>query len=88
MEPGLIAQLRGVRDLIYGLGFNQFAFVGHSMGTLPAILFQSADHEVIASVAVEPSLDVAGFASALGVVDEVPEDDDEFLACAHQSRLP
>src|ERR1700751_5955901 len=80
VEPGLVPQLRGVRDVLDVLGLRELVLVGHSMGTLPALLCRSPNHEVIRSIAIEPSLDVAGFASTLSADGRVPDSDEEFLA--------
>lgn len=77
LEPGLLPQLRGLRAVIEALDPAPLGLVGHSMGTLPAILFRSSTRDVVGSIAVEASLDLAGLAATFGAERGIPEDERE-----------
>ena len=58
-EPGLVAQVRFVRNVIDELGLDEPALIGHSMGTLPALFTTARSTSIRASSrTVPPSREV------------------------------
>ncbi|HEX9260153.1 MAG TPA: alpha/beta hydrolase [Acidimicrobiales bacterium] len=84
LEPGLIGQVRCVRRVIDEMRLEAPVLVGHSMGTLPALMTTARSTAVCGSVAVEPSLDVGGFLASL-TSEPIPDDEREFADFAVRS---
>lgn len=47
LDPGLVAQLQGVSAVIEQLALRELVLIGHSMGTLPALLLHSPPREIV-----------------------------------------